>query len=112
MCGIAGFLAAHGSSHEAALGVVEQMTTRLTHRGPDAAGTWADAESGIALGHRRLSIVDLSPAGAQPMHSADGRWVLTYNGEVYNHVEIARELAERAPVEFRGRSDTEVLVEA
>jgi asparagine synthase (glutamine-hydrolysing) len=111
MCGIAGFFASDAHFDRDAHVVVRRMTTRLAHRGPDADGAWIDQAAGIALGHRRLSIVDLSPAGAQPMHSADGRWVVTYNGEIYNRQELADELATQAPIAFRGHSDTEVLVE-
>jgi asparagine synthase (glutamine-hydrolysing) len=87
------------------------MADAVRHRGPDAAGAWADAEAGIAFGHRRLSIVDLSDAGAQPMASASGRFVLSYNGEIYNAPDVARDLTTRGH-RFRGHSDTEVLVEA
>lgn len=85
------------------------MTDALVQRGPDGAGYWVDEEAGIALGHRRLSIVDLSSAGDQPMTSACGRYVMTYNGEVYNAPEIARELGD---IELRGHSDTEIVLEA
>ena len=91
------------------------MTAAITHRGPDDEGYWIDAEAGVAFGHRRLSIVDLSPHGHQPMHSADGRWVISYNGEIYNHAALRRELEEAGdapPGGWRGHSDTEVLVEA
>lgn len=87
------------------------MTDRLAHRGPDAGGSWLDVGRGIALGHRRLSIIDLSQAGAQPMVSANGRWVLTYNGEIYNHLEVRARL-ESAGYPFRGHADTEVLLAA
>src|SRR5215216_3500706 len=87
------------------------MTNALTHRGPDDHGQWTDAAHRVALGHRRLSIVDLSLAGHQPMVSADGRFVIAYNGEVYNHQESRREL-EGLGVAFRGTSDTEVILEA
>jgi len=87
------------------------MADRLTHRGPDAGGSWADVTAGIALGHRRLSIIDLSAAGAQPMISGSGCCVLSYNGEVYNPEELRLELELRG-VRLRGRSDTEVILEA
>ena len=114
MCGIAGFLhlgqAPDGGAMAAALA---RMTAPIAHRGPDAEGCWTDAEAGIALGHRRLSIVDLSPAGSQPMTSASGRYVITYNGEIYNHRELRRELEQggKAPA-WRGHSDTETLLAA
>lgn len=112
MCGIVGILDPHCSrpTSETEL-LVEQMAATMTPRGPDGSGVWIDAEVGIAFGHRRLAIVDLSPTGHQPMASANGRFVITYNGEIYNHREIGAEL-ERAGVRFRGHSDTEILVEA
>lgn len=82
----------------------------LQHRGPDDRGVWCDASTGMALGHQRLSIVDLSPAGHQPMLSRCGRYVIAYNGEIYNHVELRRDLLARGH-SFHGHSDTEVLVE-
>ncbi len=90
------------------------MADRLRHRGSDDGGTWCDDNVGIALalGHRRLSIVDLSPAGHQPMVSASGRYVVAYNGEIYNHQELRAAVEARGAVQWRGHSDTEVLLAA
>src|SRR6186713_501930 len=112
MCGITGFLdLAPALSNDELATRVLAMATTLRHRGPDDLTSWVDAPAGIALGHTRLSIIDLSPAGAQPMVSASGRYVISYNGEVYNARDLAPEL-EAKGVKFRGHSDTEVLVEA
>jgi asparagine synthase (glutamine-hydrolysing) len=91
--------------------VAKRMADAITHRGPDDAGTWADADAGIAFGHRRLSIVDLSPAGHQPMVSGGGRYVIAFNGEIYNHLSLRDELQSvgAAPA-WRGHSDTETLL--
>lgn len=112
MCGIAGFFSPTRLAPEAA-GVARAMGDRLRHRGPDGRDEWLDPEAGIALAHRRLAIVDLTPSGAQPMASADGRWVIAFNGEIYNHPALRRQLEEeeRAPA-WRGHSDTEVLLAA
>ncbi len=108
MCGIAG-LWRFGGGEEAELKAASRaMTDAIAHRGPDGHGHWIEAAAGLALGHRRLAIIDLSPTGYQPMMSADGRFVVTYNGELYNRAEIAAEL----DMQWRGTSDTEVLVEA
>jgi asparagine synthase (glutamine-hydrolysing) len=87
------------------------MALSIAHRGPDDAGAWADVDAGIAMGHRRLSIIDLSAAGHQPMHSACGRFVTAFNGEVYNHLALRAELdASRLAPSWRGHSDTETLL--
>ena len=110
MCGIAGFLDDRPATRASREAVVSAMTEALRHRGPDDGGVWVDADCGIALGNRRLAIIDVSPAGHQPMASADGRYVIAYNGEVYNHRELAERLRQQG-VTLRGHSDTEVLVE-
>ncbi len=112
MCGFAGFLGATPFQADGAHGaVLERMTDSIAHRGPDDAGHWCDGGGRIALGHRRLAIIDLSPAGHQPMHSASRRHVLVFNGEIYNHLTLRAELAAAglAPA-WRGRSDTETLL--
>lgn len=112
MCGIAGFWdITHSYGVEEAGGVLRGMTRAISHRGPDDDGHFHDAPAGIALGHRRLSIIDLSPLGHQPITSPSGRYVMVYNGEVYNHVTLRPEL-ERQGVVFRGHSDTEVMLAA
>jgi asparagine synthase (glutamine-hydrolysing) len=116
VCGLTGFWslsAAPAQLHggEAMAAVAQAMAARLAHRGPDDHGVWVDPARGIALAHRRLSILDLSPAGHQPMLSASGRWVIVFNGEIYNHLDLRRELTETglAPA-WRGHSDTETLL--
>jgi len=108
MCGIAGFWRA-GSDYRDLGPIVRAMTDVISYRGPDDQGHWIDPNVGLALGHRRLSIIDLSPEGHQPMVSASGRFVMVFNGEVYNYEEIRRELGDRV---WRGHSDTEVMLEA
>ena len=112
MCGIAGLLDV-GAVPGARADLARRMGDRLAHRGPDDAGVWADDEAGVALAHRRLAILDLTPAGHQPMASACGRHVLTFNGEIYNHLELRTELerAGAAPP-WRGHADTETLLAA
>jgi len=107
MCGIAGFLQPHPDPRAA----VSAMADALYHRGPDAGAVWCDEQAGVALGHRRLSILDLSLAGSQPMHSASGRYVVSYNGEIYNFRTLQQQLA-ASGYPFRGHSDTEVLLAA
>ena len=111
MCGFAGYLSL--TPQQGLAETVLQMAQAIRHRGPDDAGVWVDEHSGIALGHRRLSIVDLSPAGHQPMVSAGGRFAIAFNGEIYNHMALRTELhaAGAAPV-WRGHSDTETLLAA
>jgi len=109
MCGITGLLDPVSSGEEELLAVAGRMAQTLVHRGPDAAGTWADAACGVALGHRRLSVLDLSEHGHQPMLSPCGRFCLVYNGEIYNHAALRREL-EAFGHQFRGHGDTEVLL--
>ena len=111
MCGIAGLVdLKRRFGPDELRNIASRMADSLHHRGPDDRGVWIDAEAGVALGHTRLAIIDLSPAGAQPMISSCGRFVLSYNGEVYNAPELRAEL-EVAGRQFRGHSDTEVMVE-
>ena len=112
MCGIAGILDRRGVLAADGLeALAAAMATQLQHRGPDAGGVWSDPEAGVALGHRRLSILDLSEAGAQPMVSPSGRYVISYNGEIYNFRDLAADLSAGGH-QFRGHSDTEVLLAA
>lgn len=111
MCGLVGLWSFGGLSaddHQQ----IAAMTSTLRHRGPDDSGLWLDASAGIALGHRRLAIVDLSQAGHQPMASASGRYMIAYNGEIYNAPELRAELERIRPRAWRGHSDTEVLLAA
>ena len=113
MCGFAGFLTADVGVLGSPEAVATRMALAIQHRGPDDAGAWADAQAGIAFGHRRLSIVDLSPAGHQPMASACGRYMIAFNGEIYNHLELRAELRSTATEPaWRGHSDTETLLAA
>ncbi|WP_339438644.1 asparagine synthase (glutamine-hydrolyzing) [Pseudomonas sp. EA_15y_Pfl1_P104] len=109
MCGISGILQARNSDLAK---IVTGMNDALTHRGPDDRGVWIDENAGLGLGHRRLAIVDLSEAGHQPMHSSCGRFVIAFNGEIYNHMELRKQLGDEglAPAMWRGHSDTEVLL--
>lgn len=109
MCGFSGFLSADIQNNAVVL--LRRMNDSIAHRGPNDSGIWQDNEAGIGLAHRRLSIVDLSPAGHQPMLSGLGRYVLAFNGEIYNHLILRAELQSsgNAPV-WRGHSDTETLL--
>lgn len=120
MCGFAGFLNLNGGLNaDTASNLASSMAAALRHRGPDDAGVWQDAAHGIALAHRRLAIVDLSPEGRQPMVSACDRYVIVFNGEIYNHAEIRAELENalsllksEGGLRWRGHSDTEVMLAA
>ncbi len=109
MCGIAGIVNIRGQSVEPA--EIERLTNLVAHRGPDGAGHWFSAERNVALGHRRLAIIDPGAGGYQPMLSHDGRHVIVYNGEIYNFLELRREL-EALGANFRTQSDTEVILAA
>jgi asparagine synthase (glutamine-hydrolysing) len=122
MCGLAGFFSPESVTADDSRTRLKAMTDAVMHRGPDGDGFWSDSAEGIHLGHRRLAIVDLSPAGAQPMLSATGRFVIAFNGEIYNHIELRHELdravsvptanstAVAQPPAWRGHSDTETLL--
>ncbi len=116
MCGLAGFLTVRADNLEGLEAMATRMANAIVHRGPDDSGAWADAQAGIALSHRRLSIIDLSAAGHQPMASSSGRFVVAFNGEIYNHLELRAELegmdcgASFAMTGWRGHSDTETLL--
>jgi asparagine synthase (glutamine-hydrolysing) len=113
MCGIAGVFRPAGLALATVQSDLNAMSAKLSHRGPDNSGNWVDAAAGIALGHRRLSILDLSPAGHQPMVSASGRYVIVFNGEIYNHSDVREELDQLdSPPQWRGHADTEILLSA
>src|SRR5438309_999834 len=108
MCGFSGFIDASPflpSTEWPAM--LRRMGAAIVHRGPDDSGVWLDVDTGIGLSHRRLSVLDLSPAGHQPMVSASGRYVIVFNGEIYNHLDLRRQLGDRT---WRGHSDTETLL--
>lgn len=109
MCGIAGFI---GRLPSISIELARDMANAIAYRGPDDSGVWADADAGIALAHRRLSILELSAAGHQPMLSACGRYVIAFNGEIYNHLELRSELEKDLGAQWRGHSDTETLLAA
>jgi asparagine synthase (glutamine-hydrolysing) len=109
MCGIAGFLGGDWHDRRNATRILERMNAALRHRGPDGSGIWTDNDARVGFAHDRLNILDLSPTGKQPMLSHSGRYVINYNGEIYNHLELRRELAGEA---WRGTSDTESLLQA
>ena len=113
MCGIAGIVQSHPKSTDQLQSIAVNMGAAIAYRGPDAAGVWLEAQLGFAVAHQRLAILDLTPAGHQPMHSASGRYVIAFNGEIYNHQQLRRSLEStgQAP-SWHGHSDTETLLAA
>ena len=110
MCGINGFYSLSLSNFNNA---ISKMNSAISHRGPDSNGSWQDSNVGIFFGHQRLSILDLSTAGNQPMRSISGQFIITYNGEIYNHLEIREEIEKKnSDLKWRSNSDTETLLEA
>lgn len=110
MCGIVGFIDFANDEADRNMHQLKCMSDSIPHRGPDADGVWSDPNCNVYIGHRRLSILDLSPEGAQPMPSSCGRYIVSYNGEIYNFAELKKILENRGHI-FRGHSDTEILVE-
>ena len=107
MCGIAGYW----SRDQLSKNCIREMTESLVTRGPDNEGVWIEEESGVAFGHRRLAVIELSEAGNQPMISSCDRYVITYNGEIYNHLALRNELSRQfGVIKWRGQSDTETLL--
>ena len=113
MCGLAGYILTHPNRFPDLSTIAVQMGVAIAHRGPDSAGSWTDPVLGVALAHQRLAVLDLSVTGHQPIHSSGGRYVIVFNGEIYNHLSLRRELdaAGLAP-SWRGHSDTETLLAA
>ena len=111
MCGLVGYLSSQQAYVDETKVIIANMSEKINHRGPDGHGVWIDPEEGIALAHQRLSILDLSEAGHQPMISASGRYVITFNGEVYNHLEIRNQIEDEVgAIKWKGHSDTETLL--
>lgn len=111
MCGIAGFISTKSQSRSKLHDQILSMTSKISHRGPDVEGSWINEKNGVALGHRRLSILDLSSNGNQPMISSNKRYVITFNGEIYNHLKIRKKLI-NSNINWRSNSDTETLLES
>lgn len=114
MCGIAGFLGGRHFPPEEAVAIARRMADTVVHRGPDDGGVWFDGNVGVALAHRRLAVLDPSPAGRQPMQSPSRRYVIVFNGEIYNHAELRHQLGTQSPYtcSWKGHSDTETLLAA
>ena len=111
MCGIAGYLNLSSSKGEIGETLLNKMQEVLQHRGPDGSGIWLSQDHQIGLAHRRLSIIDLSEAGKQPMLTSDGSVVISYNGEIYNHAKIRAEL-EKKGYQYHSKTDTETILYA
>ena len=114
MCGLVGIWSPNGATAEVLVSSVVSMARSIQHRGPDDSGVWIDSSVGVAIAHQRLSVLDLSRAGHQPMQSVSGRYVIAFNGEIYNHLTLRRELEQSGQI-FRpwaGHSDTETLLAA
>ena len=112
MCGLTGFWEFSSlNAAEKQKSFLKKMTSAITHRGPNSDGIWQDEAHNVNLGHRRLSIIDLTQAGHQPMISQNGQLTLIYNGEIYNHKDLQQELSQDG-ISFKGHSDTEILLEA
>src|SRR5687768_8536772 len=107
MCGLTGFWHRGAALPPEAKATASRMAQAIAHRGPDDAGTWLDPAAGVAIAFVRLAILDVSPAGHQPMSSRSGRYVIAFNGEIYNHAELRARVPEQ---HWRGHSDTEVLL--
>ena len=110
MCGITGFINHKSISKDSMESIIHDMTNTLKHRGPDASGIWVNEINKIALGHARLSIIDLTNHAVQPMHTLCGRYTLVFNGEVYNYLDIRKELDDSFKIEWKSNSDTEVIL--
>ena len=111
MCGISGFILSEFRSREETFNISREINNTIAHRGPDHGDVWVNEESQVALGHRRLSIIELSDAGNQPMKSFNDRYVIVFNGEIYNHKEIRINL-NKEKISWKGSSDTETLLES
>ena len=110
MCGISGFIGCEGITDDELIATCEHMSSQMIHRGPDNSGIWVDKNFGLALGHRRLSILDLTANGSQPMHSKSNRYVIIFNGEIYNHLALRAEINKEKNY-WNGNNDTETLLE-